>query len=102
MDMKVVLANGAEVEVAQVSENIMVNNLTEPPNKKTLDIIISENCDISLDELGDIFTAENCTTVDVVNRKGTTRYTGYIESINISDIIDPSRTIRTVKITKRK
>lgn len=56
--MKLVFANGTELEVSQVVESILPRNTMEVRDGKVLEIGIPEDCSLSLEELAALFTKE--------------------------------------------
>ena len=53
--MKLVFANGTELEVSQVVESILPRNTMEVRDGKVLEIGIPEDCSLSLEELAALF-----------------------------------------------
>ena len=56
--MKLVFANGTELEVTQVVESILPRNVMEVRDGKVLELGIPEDCILSLEELAEMFTKD--------------------------------------------
>ena len=98
--MKLVFANGTELEVVQIMESILPRNKMEVPDGKILDIMVPENCSLSLEELAAMFTKEACENIQGVTDYDIVTYTGYTTLLSVSSIIEPAKSIRSVRLTQ--
>lgn len=70
--MKIILANGLELEPILVTGS---KRTVQGANRDTLTFVFPEN--VSLDEIDNVFSAENCESVKLVNDEGEFVYNGY-------------------------
>ena len=96
--MKLVFANGTELEVLQVVESILPRNVMEVRDGKVLEIGIPEDCSLSLEELAAKFTKEACEELQSVAEYGTVTYDGYTTLLSVSNIAGPSLFARSVRL----
>ena len=96
--MKLVFANGTELEVSQVVESILPRNTMEVRDGKVLEIGIPEDCSLSLEELAALFTKEACTTLQSVAEYGTVDYQGYTTLLSVSNMAAPTVFAKSVRL----
>lgn len=70
--MKIILANGLELEPILVTGN---KRTVQGANRDTLTFVFPEQ--VSLDEIDGVFSAENCESVKIGNDEGEFVYNGY-------------------------
>ena len=96
--MKLVFANGTELEVTQVVESILPRNVREVRDGKVLELGIPEDCILSLEELAEMFTKEACESLQSVAEYGTMKYEGYTTLLSVSNIAGPTMFAKSVRL----
>lgn len=96
--MKLVFANGTELEVTQVVESIFPKNTEGVKNGRVLEIRMTDGQEQDLEELVAMFTPETCARLDVVADYGTVGYTGYTTLLNVSGAISQTTFVRSIRL----